>query len=314
MKFNLTLLKKNQTVLLHILAWTILFSLPFIFAIQTEESAPRSVHERQFLYLNTITEGFWVLLFYLNTGILIPKLLYQRKLMLFVLAQLLLFAVIISIQRLFFGMLLTDLSFVLYKSSFYNSFPFLFTVLGSIAFKTVSDRIKMDRIAGEKQRENLKTELSFLRSQVSPHFLFNMLNNLVALVRMKSDDLEPTIIKLSSLMQYMLYETDEEKVLLKSEVDYLQNYIGLQKLRFGNRMTVNMDLKLIENWHAIEPMLLIPFVENAFKHGSGMVENPVIDISLKVVKNELFFVVNNKYIDEDKAKDVGAFVWQRSKP
>jgi LytS/YehU family sensor histidine kinase len=101
----------------------------------------------------------------------------------------------------------------------------------------------------------------------------------------------------------MLYETDEEKVLLKSEVDYLQNYIGLQKLRFGNRMTVNMDLKLIENWHAIEPMLLIPFVENAFKHGSGMVENPVIDISLKVVKNELFFVVNNKYIDEDKAKD-----------
>jgi sensor histidine kinase YesM len=187
MKFNLTLLKKNQTVLLHILAWTILFSLPFIFAIQTEESAPRSVHERQFLYLNTITEGFWVLLFYLNTGILIPKLLYQRKLMLFVLAQLLLFAVIISIQRLFFGMLLTDLSFVLYKSSFYNSFPFLFTVLGSIAFKTVSDRIKMDRIAGEKQRENLKTELSFLRSQVSPHFLFNMLNNLVALVRMKTD-------------------------------------------------------------------------------------------------------------------------------
>ena len=303
MRLNFTFLKEKQTVLLHILAWAILFSLPFIFAIQTEESAPRSLNERGFLYLNTITKVFWVLLFYLNTSVLIPKLLYQRKLMLFMLAQLLLFAVIMSIHRLFFGMILTNLSFVLYRSAFYNSFPFLFTVLSSIAFKTVSDRIKMDRAAGEKQRENLKTELSFLRSQVSPHFLFNMLNNLVALARIKSEELEPTIIKLSSLMQYMLYETDDEKVLLKSEVDYLKNYIDLQKLRFGNRLTVNMDLKLEEDWHAIEPMLLIPFVENAFKHGTGMVENPIINISLKALDNELSFVVKNQYIHEDKAKD-----------
>tara|TARA_R110002012_G_scaffold263456_1_gene446313 strand:- start:155540 stop:156199 length:660 start_codon:yes stop_codon:yes gene_type:complete len=176
-------------------------------------------------------------------------------------------------------------------------------VLIAIAFKTVSDKIKMDQIAKEKESENLKTELSFLRSQISPHFLFNVLNNIVALVRLKSKELEPTILKLSSLMQYMLYETDDEKVLLKSEADYLQSYIDLQKLRFGDRLTLNVDLALQEDWHAIEPMLLIPFVENAFKHGTGMVETPVIDISLQAIDNELTFIVKNKYIEEDRAKD-----------
>ncbi len=161
----------------------------------------------------------------------------------------------------------------------------------------------MDQIAKEKESENLKTELSFLRSQISPHFLFNVLNNIVALVRLKSKELEPTILKLSSLMQYMLYETDDEKVLLKSEADYLQSYIDLQKLRFGDRLTLNVDLALQEDWHAIEPMLLIPFVENAFKHGTGMVETPVIDISLQAIDNELTFIVKNKYIEEDRAKD-----------
>lgn len=125
----------------------------------------------------------------------------------------------------------------------------------------------------------------------------------MALVRLKSEELEPTILKLSSLMQYMLYETDEDKALLKSEVDYLRNYIDLQKLRFGKRLNVIFDVELIEDWHTIEPMLLIPFVENAFKHGTGMIENPAIDISLKAEKNTLFFTVKNKYIETDEAKD-----------
>jgi len=104
-------------------------------------------------------------------------------------------------------------------------------------------------------------------------------------------------------MQYMLYETDDEKVLLKSEVDYLRSYIDLQQLRFGDRLLLEVDLTLREDWHAIEPMLLIPFVENAFKHGTGMVEAPTIAISLQVVNAELIFSVRNKYVENDQAKD-----------
>jgi sensor histidine kinase YesM len=106
------------------------------------------------------------------------------------------------------------------------------------------------------------------------------MNNLVALVRMKSDELEPTVLKLSSLMQYMLYETDEERVLLKSEAEYLRNYIDLQEQRFGAELNLKVDFDIKEDWHTIEPMLLIPFVENAFKHGTGLTDDPEIEIQL----------------------------------
>ena len=125
----------------------------------------------------------------------------------------------------------------------WNILPFLSIILVSTTYKTIYDRIKADAIAEEKQKENLKTELSFLRSQISPHFLFNVLNNIVALVRLKSDQLEPTILKLSSLMQYMLYDTDEEKVLLTDEAQYLQSYIDLQQQRFGSKVKITGIIK-----------------------------------------------------------------------
>jgi two-component system LytT family sensor kinase len=89
----------------------------------------------------------------------------------------------------------------------------------------------------------------------------------------------------------------------QSEVDYLQSYTDLQQLRFGDRLTLHIDLQVAEDWHTIEPMLLIPFVENAFKHGTGMINNPIINISLRAVNDELNFMVKNKYVDEDMAKD-----------
>lgn len=302
MNHNLTSPKNNQKILFHVAAWTIFFLLPIIFSHESDDGRPTWLVNIDIFYLNTITKVFWVLLFYLNTIILIPKLLYKRRLLVFVLIQLMIFGAIMGIHRLFFKILVTEHPFDAYRSLFYNSIPFLFMVLGSVAYRAVQDRLESERNAGELQREALRSELSFLRSQISPHFLFNVLNNMVAMVRMKSDDLEPTIIKLSSIMQYMLYET-EEKVLLKSEIDYLKSYIDLQKLRFGNQLTLNLDLQVTENWHTIEPMLLIPFVENAFKHGTGLVESPIIDIALKAVDNELFFRVKNKFIEEDGAKD-----------
>ena len=179
--------------------------------------------------------------------------------------------------------------FRLYNSIAHNLIPFVLTFAVSAAYKAITDKTKADALISEKQSENLKTELSFLRSQISPHFLFNVLNNIVALVRLKSDDLEPTVLKLSSLMQYMLYETDEERVVLKSEVEYLQNYIDLQKQRFGTELLLKVNLDIQEDWHTIEPMLLIPFVENAFKHGHGLIVHPEIEIALEVKNNQIAF-------------------------
>jgi LytS/YehU family sensor histidine kinase len=172
----------------------------------------------------------------------------------------------------------------------------------------VIEKIKSDKLLQERENANLKTELSFLRSQVSPHFMFNVLNNMVALARKQSVQLEPSLIKLSSLMRYMLYETDEQKVLLEKEIEYLQSYIDLQQQRFGKNVCINTLFSAIDGNYNIEPMLLIPFVENAFKHGTGLIEKAQIDIEMRAKNNILFFAVRNKYnplSEEEKDKTSG---------
>ncbi|MFD0796348.1 sensor histidine kinase [Maribacter chungangensis] len=303
MQLQLKSFKKYQATIIHLLVWGFVFSLPYIFSLQWEGDSVPTEFARKILVLNIIMNLFWAATFYSNTQFLVPRLLYRRNILVFLAVNLGLLAVILLINRFVFETLVFKYPYSINKALLHNALPFLFFVLMAVAFKTVSDRLQLERKAKERESENLKTELAFLRSQISPHFLFNVLNNMVALVRMKSDKLEPTILKLSSLMQYMLYETDDEKVLLKSEVDYLRTYIDLQKLRFGDRLDMDVDLNLKEDWHAIEPMLLIPFVENAFKHGTGMVEAPTIAISLKAVNDELLFTVRNKYVDNDQAKD-----------
>ncbi|MCW3113825.1 MAG: hypothetical protein JWR18_2221 [Segetibacter sp.] len=200
---------------------------------------------------------------------------------------------------------------------FFTFFIFLFILAASTAFRTIKDRMENERIIKEKERlakekenEQLKTELSFLRSQVSPHFMFNVLNNMVALARKKSDILEPSLIKLSSLLRYMLYETDEEKVLLEKEIDYLRSYIDLQMQRFGSKVKVNVSMEDFDKSYFIEPMLLIPFVENAFKHGTGLIQNAEISVELKAQNNLLQFVVTNQHDNnsqetKDKTSGIG---------
>ena len=132
---------------------------------------------------------------------------------------------------------------------------------------------------------------------MSPHFLFNVLNNMVALARTRSDKLEEMLLNLSSLMRYMLYETDEHRVYIERETEYLRNYISLQQFRFGNEVKVTANIyvadEVSEN-DVIEPMLLIPFIENAFKHGAS-VSNPVIDVYVHFENNMVTMNVKNKY-------------------
>lgn len=296
--------KKWMEVASHVAVWLIIFLLPYIFNAGYDAAPHKEVSNKaDFRGLITVTNIFWVALFYFNAIILTPHLIYRRKFVAYFLSLLILFTVIMLLHGIIFPLLTVGRTFNFFRSSAYNIFAFLFTIAISVTYKTVLDKIKSDKLMTEKQNEHLKTELSFLRSQISPHFLFNVMNNIVALVRLKSEELEPTVMKLSALMQYMLYETDEEKVLLKSEAEYLQSYIDLQKQRFGPELTVNASFDAKEDWHAIEPMLLIPFVENAFKHGTGLLQNPEIDVHLSVLNNHLNFLVKNKYEERTAIKD-----------
>jgi two-component system LytT family sensor kinase len=294
-------LNKNSILVLHALVWVMIFLLPFIYTSENDSS--KDTGELAFRNLKTVTNLFWMGLFYLNALVLIPKLFNKHKYIYFVFSLVLSFCIIMLFHGALFKPFVQGHDFNFFRSSAHNIIPFLFTVTVSTTYKIIYDKIKADTVAAEIQKENLKTELSFLRSQISPHFLFNVLNNIVAMVRLKSDELEPTVIKLSSLLQYMLYETDEEKVLLGNEEESLQNYIDLQRIRFSSKLTLNTSFDVKEEWHTIEPMLLIPFVENAFKHGNGLLNNPEIDIDLQSSNNQLDFFIKNKYVSSDTAKD-----------
>lgn len=302
--------KKWIVFLLHVIAWVVLFTLPKLLIPSYEghdksKELPKPFNE-SFAFI--IINFSWIALFYINSLILIPRLVYYKRYWFYGLVNLLVYFWLIF-QTWFIFFLFNATQFFNWRMHFvYSFFVFLFIQATSTAYQMIRDRIQADKLLKEKENENLKTELSFLRSQVSPHFMFNVLNNMVALSRKHSDQLEPSLIKLSSLMRYMLYEADEDLVSLESEVEYLQSYIDLQLQRFGNKVAVKLNFSEIDQDYEIEPMLLIPFVENAFKHGVSGLENAVIHIELKAIDNQLSFVVMNHYnnqLEEIKDKTSG---------
>lgn len=194
------------------------------------------------------------------------------------------------------------------------SLPFLMAWLFSTSVKFSMDFFRMERRRKETENEGLRSELGVLRSQISPHFMFNVLNSLTALARKKSDDLEPVIIKLSQLMRYSIYHggsvdpSGQGRVPLETEIEYLENYIDLQKLRFGQHVSVKFEKNVLQPDYRIEPMMLISFVENAFKHGVALVPEPVIEISLHCTDGVLKFAVKNKFVPhsvQDETHGVG---------
>jgi sensor histidine kinase YesM len=304
---------KWAVISFHVIAWLFWFSLPTLIPMlfhRDSDQGPRPSWDHIFNWTNLAVNGCWVVFFYLNADFLIPRFFNKRKTWQYVSILVGLCAFLVVLLSLIFQLGHPHKVVVFRRESLFSVLPFIFLWSVSSAYRIVSDNVKMNQLIKDRENENLKTELSFLRSQVSPHFLFNVLNNMVALARLKSDKLEPSLIKLSGLMRYMLYESDEEKVPLSKEIEYVSSYIDLQKLRYGKDMQINVNMDGQGEYHLIEPMLLIPFIENAFKHGTGMIRQPEIDISLEVNKGVLDFRVNNKYNGEsaeikDKISGIG---------
>jgi sensor histidine kinase YesM len=149
----------------------------------------------------------------------------------------------------------------------------------------------------EIETEQLRTELSFLHMQINPHFLFNSLNTIYGLSIKKSDNAPKAVLKLSQLLRYMIEENGQSKVPVEQEVTYLNNYIELQKMRSSASLSVHFEVKGDTTMTMIAPMLLLPFVENAFKYGLSNSAPSPIDILLSVAKDSIIFTVTNKKFD-----------------
>ena len=172
--------------------------------------------------------------------------------------------------------------------------------VNTITFTTMALLIKfmIDWFRAQKQKTDLEvksraSELALLRSQINPHFLFNTLNNLYSLVYKKSDEAPSVVMKLSEIMRYMLYEANAERVMLQKEIDYLRSFIELNELRLKEGKVTEFTIIGDHSAKMIPPMLLIPFVENAFKHGSKKFRNPAILIRLILTEKGLEFDVIN---------------------
>ena len=166
--------------------------------------------------------------------------------------------------------------------------------LFSTLLKIISDWFKNLRERQELLMQNMQSELRFLRSQINPHFLFNTLNNLYALTLKKSELAPEIVLKLSEMMRYMLYESNEKEVPLANEIAYLRNYLDLEKFRKTQDFSINFRVEGSPENKKIVPLLFIPFIENAFKHGlSQHTSHGFIDILLRIENNRLYFRVEN---------------------
>jgi sensor histidine kinase YesM len=242
---------------------------------------------------------FHAVVAYFNNYYLIEKYLLKREYGTYLLSLLL------SIALAFFPIVLIYYVVVLEDSSasqqvwswrffLINSFSIGLTVAITTSLKLLKDYYQKERRNKELLKLNNVSELKFLKGQINPHFLFNSLNNLYALSLKKSDSTPDFILKLSGLLRYVLYDSSEGKVGIDKEVEYLENYIDLERIRLSDRGVIELHKKGFFTGKLIEPMLMIPFVENAIKHGINSIANGAwVKINLTLEDGVLHFTIEN---------------------
>jgi len=245
-----------------------------------------------------------MLLVYCNIYLLLPRFLLKRKFLLYGLLLLICMSIIASLNIFLHHLYGLTGSSIHASTGKFNTPTFASQILNCIyllglttALKFLKDWMIQRQQLQEKEKEQVALELNFLKSQVHPHFFFNTLNNLYSLTLQKSDLAPEVVLKLSDLMSYMLYDSGAALVPLDKEVVTLDNYIALEKLRFGNRLSLSFEKEGLHFPGApirIPPLILLTFVENSFKHGMNqIIGEGRITILLKVLPGELWFDICN---------------------
>jgi LytS/YehU family sensor histidine kinase len=173
--------------------------------------------------------------------------------------------------------------------------------------KFLEDWFQLEASRQEMINEKLSAELRFLKAQINPHFLFNTLNNLYYLAYTQSPNTTEVIAKLSQMMRYMIYDSNHSKVPMNKELEYMQNYISLENLRLNEQIPIKFEIEGSPEQVFITPLILITFLENAFKHGVGNNNSHAwVNISIKIGKNTCIYTVeNSKFISQKEGEKSG---------
>lgn len=303
------LTKKNQW-LLHVIGSIVFLLIPIL---NTEQRYGSGIFTFSSLALQDMLRYVLLLgFFYLNYFLLIPKLYFGKKYILY-------FIIIVSCMLLvaFVPQLLRPIGMpgqmppaphgmmppppggkrnFFFARIDHNLFLFVAVAFFSLLIR-VNNRWK------RTEKEKLDTELSYLKAQINPHFLFNTLNSIYSLAIQKSDSTPEAVQKLSAMMRYVLTEAENDTVPLKKELDYIRNYIDLQKFRFGDEVKLNYSIWGNEDGKRIAPLILISFIENAFKYGLNAAEDTNIKIVINMYDSRLeMLVANNKVTTQVSAE------------
>ena len=244
---------------------------------------------------------FYGLIVYFNLFYLIPNYLTQKRFLTYC-GLLIISAVIITpLKVIIFYFKFSNHPELQAELLINHNWQFLITFFiagSSTILKIITDWVRHLRERQELQTQTMQSELRFLKSQINPHFLFNTLNNLYALTLKKSDKAPEIVIKLSEMMRYMLYECNEKRVLLSKEVNYIKNYLDLERLRQGKNVEIKFDIEGHVSDQKIAPLMFITFLENSFKHGlNNQISKGFVNIRIEIEENIIHFFIENSKPD-----------------
>lgn len=323
----------KMQVLLHVTAWAIILGLPLYFFYRWD--VPRGFIWG--FYINTIINA---IVFYSNFLVLIPRLFLKKKRISYFLSALLL-----AVTLYFVLVIAGNLTFERWHSSNgprepvrhespenrFNRYPsqraprllrlpygpmhiynyslnVLFFTIFPLGLKVLERHSQIEKRQKELEKEKLNSELAFLKNQISPHFFFNTLNNIYSLIEINKEDSQNAVLKLSRMMRYLLYESEEGETRLSNEIEFMNNYVDLMKLRISEKVKLSVMFPVEYEDIAIPPLLFISIIENAFKHGISYREKSFINIEMAVTKEMINFSCTNSMVrngDEKRNSNSG---------
>ena len=288
-------LYRRRVFFLHFSFWCVYLSF-FFYQIT---SRVRELELNEAILRSAVHVAFNMLAAYINYFIFLPRFLEHKRFGRYLLEFLPPFAFIMFV-RVHVQRFLVD-GYAHEVEYFYSNIYIvqitataLFVVIFVGLLRFAKDWFDLEAKKKEMENEKLTAELNFLKAQINPHFLFNTLNNLYYLAYTKSDNTTEVIAKLSQMMRYMIYESNHPKVLLSREIEYMENYISLERLRLNNQIPIQFKVEGSVGAAKIAPLILITFLENAFKHGVNA-NNPDawIKLDLNLEGKECVFTVEN---------------------
>jgi len=308
------MLKYEITIISHSIFWIVIY---YFYAYFLGYGSSNIEYVNLFSgFLMPVT----VLISYFLIYYLIPKYLLTKKYKYFILYTIYTFiiSVYIIILSILYGLIYSEGYKEIDTEPLTKTLPFIvlgvyFVVLIVVSLSLIMHNynsiIKNESLNSKilnAQLELKEQELKFLKMQIHPHFLFNSLNTIYGFALKKGDEAPEMILKLSNLLDYILYQIEKPSVLLQDEVNHLLDYVSLEKMRFHDTLEVKIEREIENENSQIAPMILIPFVENAFKHGAIVKGKLKVNILLKTKENKLFFkIINTSIKGNNSEKGIG---------